>query len=484
MRASSSAPYVIEKRRMLSTRIRLLGNALNTPNSLQKRFASGVLWSAASGAIQQLSSLLIAVVTARMLGKEAYGEFSLIQSTIAAWSLFAGFGLAVTATKYVAEYRSGDPEKAGAIVALSEIFSAVFAAAVSALLYITAPSIALHTFGRPEVVTELRIAALILLVASICAAQTGVLSGFESFRLIAKIRVVRGVASLVTCTAGILLGGIRGALWGLVIAWASTAILTELFVRDTCSNRKIRRSYVGAFDHFRLLFRYSIPSVLAGSLMTPATWFASAFVVQQNGGYAQLALFNASNQWRTAIFLLPALAGDMLVPLYSSEASSGDSRMTILKYAMTFGLLTAAPIALIVIFCRHTLMSAFGTAFIDGDSLIPIIAASGVLLAAINPITTLYAGAGLQWLNAGTNLLWSGTLLASTSILVHYETGSRALAYSNLLAYIGQALFVGAYTFRPEGRKLFFRGGTDEQRSTDTEALTVSSCDPPQRKCR
>jgi O-antigen/teichoic acid export membrane protein len=457
MSPSLSPECAVERRPETSIRARsLVCNVVTTPDMLKKRFAFGVLWSVVSGGVQQLSALLIAVITARLLGKESYGEFSLIQSTIAAWSVFAGFGLAVTAAKYVAEYRSSCPEKAGAILALSEMFSVVFAAAVSSILFFGASSIALHTFARPEAANELRIAAFILFTASICFAQTGVLSGFESFRLIAKIRVARGLMSLAACAIGVAVAGTEGALWGMVIAWACTAIITGVLVRHTCRVQGIQRSYRLAIDHIQVLFRYSLPSVLAASLVTPATWLASALVVQQNGGYSQVALFNAANQLRTTIFILPALAGDILVPLYSSESRSSLNRSKLLKYAMSFSLATAIPLASIVILSRHFLMSVFGKAFTDADSLVPVIAATGVIIAVINPITTLYAGAGFQWLNVGTNLLWSITLLVCVVILIHYQSGSRALACSTFVAYIGQGAFIGAYTFGQGRRRMLF----------------------------
>src|ERR1022692_3038167 len=42
----------------------------------------------------------------------------MIQSTVGMLGIFAGLGLGITATKYVAELRSHDPERAGRIIAL------------------------------------------------------------------------------------------------------------------------------------------------------------------------------------------------------------------------------------------------------------------------------------------------------------------------------------------------------------------------------
>ncbi len=54
-----------------------------------------------------------------MLGKEEFGKLGIVQSTVGMFQVFAGFGLGLTATKYVAEFRDSDPAKTGRIIGLS-----------------------------------------------------------------------------------------------------------------------------------------------------------------------------------------------------------------------------------------------------------------------------------------------------------------------------------------------------------------------------
>jgi O-antigen/teichoic acid export membrane protein len=58
-----------------------------------------------------------------MLGKTGYGELGMIQTTVGMFGVFAGFGLGVTATKHVAEFRRSDPARAGRIIGLSSVFA-------------------------------------------------------------------------------------------------------------------------------------------------------------------------------------------------------------------------------------------------------------------------------------------------------------------------------------------------------------------------
>lgn len=49
--------------------------------------------------------LVVTVTVARLLGNAVCGELGIIQSTVGMFGVFAGFGLRVTATKHVAEFR-------------------------------------------------------------------------------------------------------------------------------------------------------------------------------------------------------------------------------------------------------------------------------------------------------------------------------------------------------------------------------------------
>jgi O-antigen/teichoic acid export membrane protein len=88
-------------------------------SDIGSRFAKGVFWSVAGTVVSRGLMLAATILVARMLRKTAYGELGMIQSTVGMLGTFAGFGLGLTATKHVAEYRRTDPERAGRIIGLS-----------------------------------------------------------------------------------------------------------------------------------------------------------------------------------------------------------------------------------------------------------------------------------------------------------------------------------------------------------------------------
>ena len=48
-------------------------------------------------------------------------------------------------------------------------------------------------------------------------------------------------------------------------------------------------------------------------------WLANAVLAHQPGGYGELGLFNAANQWRLALLLLPSVLIRVALPLMASS---------------------------------------------------------------------------------------------------------------------------------------------------------------------
>lgn len=161
------------------------------------RMARGLFWSMAGTVISRALMLLATILVARLLGKIEYGELGMIQSTVGMFGVFAGFGLGLTATKYVAELRESDPLRVGRILSLST-FVACFTGGLMALaLLFFAPWLAEHTINAPHLVSQLRISAIVLFFSALNGAQTGALAGFEAFKDIAKINFSVGIISFI-----------------------------------------------------------------------------------------------------------------------------------------------------------------------------------------------------------------------------------------------------------------------------------------------
>src|SRR2546422_2265286 len=87
---------------------------------LARRLLGGAAWSVAGVVASSGISLMTMMFVARLLGKETYGQFVVVQSTLGMVSVFAGFGIGTATTRYVAELRSRDTMRLSRILALTE----------------------------------------------------------------------------------------------------------------------------------------------------------------------------------------------------------------------------------------------------------------------------------------------------------------------------------------------------------------------------
>ena len=131
------------------------------------RLARGVFWSMTGTVISRGMMFAAWVFVARFLGKEQYGELGMIQATVGMFGVFAGFGLSLTATKHIAEFRDTNPIRAGRIIGLSGSFAFLTGGLIALGVFIFAPWLAENTINAPHLAGVLRIGAFMLFDKSV-----------------------------------------------------------------------------------------------------------------------------------------------------------------------------------------------------------------------------------------------------------------------------------------------------------------------------
>jgi len=414
-------------------------------DSLRGRFARGAFWSLIGAVISQGSLLAASVVTARLLGRERFGEYGMIQSTVGMFGVFAGMGLGLTATKYVAELRVTNPGRAGRIIALSTAVAlGTGTAAVLALLAV-APWLAASTLNAPHLSTELRIAAGVLFLNALSGTQSGVLAGFEAFRAIARVNLIRGVLTFPLAVAGVLLWNLRGAVTALVAAAAVGWILNHFAIHAECRRSSVPVRWESFWTDRAILWRFSLPAFLGGAMTSPAIWAASSILVNQPHGYAEMGLFSAANQWRTAVAFLPSLFSQPLLSMLSN-VGVGDLRsfrkLLRANLLLSFGL--SALIAAPIVFCSSWIMRAYGRHFLAGRPVLILLVLATVISSTAAVIGQAIASLDRMWWAFILNSIWALVLIASAIILVP-RYGAVGLAEAFVASYSVHALTVSTY---------------------------------------
>ena len=406
-------------------------------SSMGYRLAHGAFWSMTGAGLSQGMLLLSSIVVARILGKEQFGEFGIINNTVGMFSVFAGFGLGMTATKYVAEFRARDPLRAGRIIALSSLVSMATGALFMAVLLLIAPWLAEKTLSAPQLTGLLRMSSGFLFFGALGGAQTGALAGFEAFRTIARLNVITGLLSLPLLAGGVYCFGLVGGVIGLVIGTAFNCLLNSFALRDEMARGGIPRGYAGCSGEKRILIGFSMPTVLAGILVNPVNWICAAMLVNQPSGYGEMGLYSAASSWQKAILFLPGSLNAIALPMLSDYfgADRKDHFRKALRYNLILNGGSALAAAFLITLASPFIMRSYGAGFAVGKLVLVILSFSTVLVAVNSVAGSAIASTGRPWLGFIFNLFWGVVLVTTAHFLVPIY-GATGLALSMLFSYI------------------------------------------------
>jgi O-antigen/teichoic acid export membrane protein len=425
------------------------------------RLAKGMFWSLMGTVLSKGLGIISAIVVARTLGKAGYGALGIIDGTLGLFEIFACFGLSTTATKYVAEYRSSDPRKVGRIVGLSWAVAAVTGGLSAGALLILAPWLSSHALAAPHLAGLLRITAIGLFISAMNAAQTGFLSGCEAFRTIAGRNVIAGLLNFPMMVVGVLWAGLEGAVWAIVASSAARWFICHLAVRSEARRFNIPLTFSACTQELPLLWRFSLPAVLSGMMVTPVHWICSAMLVNQPDGYAQMGLLNVGNQWRTLVMLLANIVMGPVLPILSSALSEpGDAKSFKKALSATQSLIVmiAFPACTGLMFFADSLLRLYWKPTAH-ESAVLIVLLSVALIQCLGAVAgSAIQAKGKMWLGFAFNLSWAIVYVALVAVLVRRQ-GAMALALGQGIAYVVLTLWGFAYIRAdlPEGmlRRVF-----------------------------
>ena len=409
------------------------------------RLARGAFWSLTGAVIARGLGLLASIFVARILGKEGFGELGIIQSTFGMFGIFAGFGLGMTATKFIAQYRTTDPIKAGRIRALSSAFAWVSSSITSMILFFMASWLAEYTLAAPHLSSLLRIGSIYLLLTAINGAQIGALSGFEAFKTVAKVSLWSGLANFPLMVGGVYLGGLYGAVWGMVIAAGFNWLLNHIAIRDECAKAGVPYTYSGCWHEKSILWKFSLPALISGIFFAPTEWVLNALLVNQPGGYGEMGLFNAAKQWQVIILYLPSMLSATTLPMLSNlmgeNKKSQYNKMLVFNSIFMTGIafVVAVPVSIL----SRSIMSAYGEGFSQGWPILAVTSVYSVMWA-----SNIVIGQAIWTSDAAREAmafaaLRSIILISSAWFLLKY--GALGLSLAFLVTYTLQTIYLIPY---------------------------------------
>jgi O-antigen/teichoic acid export membrane protein len=417
-------------------------------DSTRNRFIKGSFWTIFGSVIASFFSVITSIVIARVIGKELFGQFGIVQNTISMFLTFATFGLGLTITKYLAEYRNINSSKAERIISLSYVIAFLTGGISTLILFFSSAWVAKNILSAEEIGILLKFSSITLLFSAINGVQLGELLGFESYKSIAKANVFSGVSKSICLLIGVTTYDIKGAIIGLIFSSIINVYFFQKLITKERKKFNINVNFQNCFSERKILFNFSIPALFSGLISSPITWLSNVIIVNQPNGYAEMGLFNAANQWKIAVLLLPTMASRAILPMLSNSLKIQDikSYKKIFFYSIILNLGSSSLAAVLITLFAPFIINFYGKGFEGGNSVFILLAWSSVLSSFAMVIGQIIASNGNMWIGFLINSIWALSLVGFTWSF--RNLGALGLSKSYLFAYTIHVITALWYTVK------------------------------------
>ena len=393
------------------------------------------------------ATLMVSFLLARLLGREGFGEYGMVNTTAGMIGDMAGLGIGATVVKHVAEFKNTDPDRAGRILALSSVITWASAALYGAVFIVLAPWLAETTLAAPHLATLLRISAFTVAFGVINGVQTSSLAGCEAFRTNTQVGVICSLLQSALVLSGAWFRGIEGAITGMAVSMFVAVLVTRWGMLREWRRFHLRLCWREATREWRVLLDFSLPTFLSGMSVGPVLWGCSAMLAHRPDGYVQLGVYNAANQWQQAVQLLPGLMGTALLPVLAEKCGRGDRRgsLTVMWKMIKLIAVLAVPMAVVLSLASKYIMRGYGASFVDGYGTLILSVHTATLMAIMVPVGYYIAASGRMWIGFWLNTGWGAAMLLASWWMVRW--GAEGLAGARLVAYACHAVWTFGFVY-------------------------------------
>jgi O-antigen/teichoic acid export membrane protein len=345
---------------------------------------------------------LVMLLLARQLGTAEVGRYAQCYALLALLGLLSLSGFRAGLTRFVAVHLADDdPASIRGTVRLGLAISGLGAVVIAVGLAAGAPALA-SLLNDPGLTGGLRLVALALPAAVICEAALAATRGWRTQRPYTLVgQLYEPGARLLLTGAALLFGlGVTGALWAVVVAaWTAALLALGALLR-------LMRSVTPSPPAYRprQLFSFSTVSWASSLASTGLIWIDTLLL----GAFANddIGVYTVATRLVTvAIFVLApinAAFGPYIAYLYHQDALPEVRRVYKAATGWVVRLSLPAFVALLVF--PSALLPLFGPGFAEGATVTVVLAVGQLVNAATGPCGTLLNMSGRVSLNMFDNI--------------------------------------------------------------------------------
>lgn len=401
----------------------------------QNDFIKDSFWALLGNVIAKGMSLLGAILVARFLQKDLYGEYGTIKSTLTNLAIFSTLGLGYTATKYIAQYKNEKPELLNTITKFSMKISFIVSTVLAIVLLFFANYIASDVLEAPHLTTPLRFVSVWIVFNALTTAQIGILSGFNAFKPMARISTYVGVFAFITSVIFTYVWSLNGALLALLSTQILNWLLNYIEVQKYLPKNQ---EVVKDTTFLKQIIQFSIPVALQEGLYALTSWLMILMLLKLSD-FGQVGLYSAAIQWSAILLFIPGILRNVILTHLSGVSNNQNEHKKILKQTLTINFVATFIPFLIIYTLKGWITSFYGESYgKELEAILTISLLTVVFVSLSNVYAQAYMSLDKNWLMFSIRFFRDFGIICLTFLFINknYFSGAMALVTSTLILQV------------------------------------------------
>ena len=377
-------------------------------------------WAVIGNGFGNVLLLVSGIIIARFLGKDLYGEYGLVKTTMFYIASFSTFGLGTTVANSIEDGSKSLRSIIKGAVAITFSFS-LFLALV---LIVFANHVAIF-LEEPSIVVPLRYLAVLIVVRAINTTQIGILSGYKDFKSIAKNVTISGITMLLAAIPLAYYYSLIGALIALISSQIIYCVLNQNCINHLESSAPTDTTPTRAT--YGALLKFSFPIALQESSFMICNW-GLTLLIPKMCSMGELGIYSAISQWNAIILYIPSVLSNVVLAHLSGSNKDKKAHTHTIKTMTLVNVLTSFVPFIIVILFSGLIVSCYGSTFSTMRIPLIVIVFSTIFISISNVLSSELIARSKTWQLFLCRFSRDLLLFIGTFIIIKYFSVSGALS--------------------------------------------------------
>lgn len=392
-------------------------------------------WAVFGNGTANALMLIAGIFIARFLGKDIYGEYGFVKTTMFQIAAFSTFGLGYTSTKFIAQYVVENPSNLRSITKSALLISCIASIILSLALFFTAKWVAVFV-GHPQMEQPIKYLGVIVVTRALSTVCSGLISGFKKFYKQGINNIISGVVLLFLAPFLTYKYGLTGSLISLLISQLVLSLLHLILIYQIYIKLPPAQN-----EHFTAkLLNFSIPVAMQELTYAITSW-AIPIIITKYSSLGELGIYSVAAQWNAIILFIPSLLSSVVLSYLSTEISKGDNSKMFNKLLLVNFFCVLLPFFIVAI-CSKWISSLYGPSFSGLHNVITILVFSTVFSVLSQVFQSDMISRGLNWQLFIFRAIRDICLLFATYIMLKMTSGVNAAVNFAILSVIGSILYL------------------------------------------